>query len=390
MDVRVHSRFGRVLTTLVAVALLTCMPTAAAEAGPPEVVNAIVGINNHVPASGEPIAYGYGAHLWASGDWGDDGPVLSDVGMFVDGQPLDLESIEVFSFDEGEGLWYFAVGGVGFEGLPILGEYTLSVTDRNGTTSPEYVVGLLEDYPHSAPQIVYPPNGEVIADTTPDFVWEPFLSEYDGLMLEPWAYELNFRVPGDEYWVFPIDGSQTSVAFNDPAWEPGPVPELEPGGYSATLHSDHVIPPGGFHFEHHVDIVFEVSLNEPPVCDGASPSQGSLWPPNHKYREITIVGPTDPDGDSLTIIIDGIYQDEAVDAPGSGNTAPDARGIGTSVAEVRAERTGGGDGRVYHIYFTADDSMGASCSGEVLVGVPHDRKDTAVDGGALFDSTLTP
>jgi len=134
---------------------------------------------------------------------------------------------------------------------------------------------------------------------------------------------------------------------------------------------------------------FEAGLGV-PMCDAAQPSIGSLWPPNRGFHEITVVGVTDPDGDAITITVNGIYQDEAVDAPGSGNTAPDGRGVGTSVAEVRAELTGGGNGRVYHVAFTADDGNGGTCTGEILVGVPHDKKDTAVDDGPLYDSTVIP
>ena len=54
---------------------------------------------------------------------------------------------------------------------------------------------------------------------------------------------------------------------------------------------------------------------------------------------------------------------------------------------MRAERAGGGNGRVYHIGYTATDGHGETCSGEVLVGVPHDKKDTPVDDGALYSST---
>jgi hypothetical protein len=42
---------------------------------------------------------------------------------------------------------------------------------------------------------------------------------------------------------------------------------------------------------------------------------------------------------------------------------------------------------VYHIGFSAADGHGGSCLGKVLVGVPHDIKDTPVDDGALYDST---
>lgn len=60
---------------------------------------------------------------------------------------------------------------------------------------------------------------------------------------------------------------------------------------------------------------------------------------------------------------------------------------------VRAERAGTrhvpGDGRVYHVTFTATDSAGVSCQGVATVCVPHDSSSGAcVDEGALFDSTV--
>ena len=137
-------------------------------------------------------------------------------------------------------------------------------------------------------------------------------------------------------------------------------------------------------------VEIDCRTNTPPECSQASASEMRLWPVNHKLLPIMVAGVTDTDGDSVTVTVDSIFQDEAVDARGSGNTAPDGMGVGTSTAEVRAERVGSGNGRVYHIGFTADDGNGGSCSGEVLVGVPHDRKAAPQDDGALFDSTLVP
>ena len=51
-----------------------------------------------------------------------------------------------------------------------------------------------------------------------------------------------------------------------------------------------------------------------------------------------------------------------------------------------AERSGNGNGRVYHIHFTALD-LEESASGAVTVSVPKKKKDIAIDGGELFDST---
>lgn len=36
----------------------------------------------------------------------------------------------------------------------------------------------------------------------------------------------------------------------------------------------------------------------------------------------------------------------------------------------------------YHLYFVATDSKGASCTGEVIVCVPHNQNDTCIDEGA--------
>ncbi|HEU4389983.1 MAG TPA: hypothetical protein VFV34_19435, partial [Blastocatellia bacterium] len=83
-------------------------------------------------------------------------------------------------------------------------------------------------------------------------------------------------------------------------------------------------------------------------------------------------------------------QDEPVDGTGDGNTCPDATGVGTSTAQVRAERSGNGNGRVYTDFFTATDGKGGSCQGSVQVGVPHNSHGTAVDDGAVYDSTGCP
>jgi len=127
--------------------------------------------------------------------------------------------------------------------------------------------------------------------------------------------------------------------------------------------------------------------NQAPDCSEATPSTASLFPPNHKMNDISIDGITDPDGDTVTITIDAITQDEPTNGLGDGDTSPDGDGVGTDTAQVRAERAGIGDGRVYEISFTADDGNGGTCTGSVFVGVPHDKKDTAVDSGQNFDST---
>ena len=141
-------------------------------------------------------------------------------------------------------------------------------------------------------------------------------------------------------------------------------------------------------------VLYDITLlhNRPPICDDAAPSIDRLWPPNHKFVDVTVLGVVDPDGDPVTISVDGIFQDEPTDTFGDGSFVPDGTGVGTDTASVRAERSGNpnvpGNGRVYYIGFTAADGIGGICEGVVEVGVPHDVKDIPIGEGPLFDSTM--
>jgi hypothetical protein len=129
------------------------------------------------------------------------------------------------------------------------------------------------------------------------------------------------------------------------------------------------------------------------LCNKATPTKSILWPPNHKFVSIGILNVKERQSGYLAAItIIKIMQDEPVNSVGSRNTAPDGWGVGTSTAYVRAERQDANDGRVYHINFIAKDgkqaSNSATCSGQVLVSVPHDQAHSAVDGGPRYDSTV--
>ena len=137
----------------------------------------------------------------------------------------------------------------------------------------------------------------------------------------------------------------------------------------------------------------DVCPNQPPNVTDAHPSIDCLWPPNHKFVDITIEGITDPDGDEVTITITNITSDEptaTIEGAGGDKHAPDAdpECIGTSIARVRAERSGNEDGRVYEITFVASDGI-AETVGSVLVKVPHDQSGdcVSIDSGQNYDAT---
>ncbi len=107
-----------------------------------------------------------------------------------------------------------------------------------------------------------------------------------------------------------------------------------------------------------------------------------------------IQGVTDLNGNevAVAIVIDAIYSDEEpATAKGAGGATkvPDAYGVGTNIANLRAERSGVGNGRVYRIDFTASNGLGGTCQGNVWVGVPHAQNKLPVDDGALYPATVT-
>jgi hypothetical protein len=96
--------------------------------------------------------------------------------------------------------------------------------------------------------------------------------------------------------------------------------------------------------------------------------------PKLRVRAVRILGITEPDGDPLTVTITGVMQDEPVSGIDDGNTSPDAiRTWAPRYVLLRAERSSQGDGRLYHVTFTANDPPGARCSALVKVSVPHDQ-----------------
>lgn len=132
-----------------------------------------------------------------------------------------------------------------------------------------------------------------------------------------------------------------------------------------------------------------ITVNHNPVCTALSASPDTLWPPNHKFQTITVSGATDVDNDVLATTITGVTQDEPLLGLGAGDASPDAMAVPghPDQVQLRAERDGTGDGRVYSLAVSVSDGMGGSCTGTVTVTVPHDQSGrAAVDSGQTVNS----
>ena len=127
--------------------------------------------------------------------------------------------------------------------------------------------------------------------------------------------------------------------------------------------------------EHAVTLRVSDGINQPATKDvsitmidttaptlAPVPDQGILWSPNHKMVNITIMANvSDDSGESVTLSA-VVASNEPQDGLGDGDTSPDwtepviDQANGVIILQLRSERSGTGDGRIYTITITGTDS----------------------------------
>jgi hypothetical protein len=114
----------------------------------------------------------------------------------------------------------------------------------------------------------------------------------------------------------------------------------------------------------------------PPTIMDISSDPSVLWPPNHKMVSVTVsLVTSDVCDPSHTCRIVDVVSDESVTGPGSGSTDPDWEITADLSVDLRAERSGPGDGRRYEIVVRCEDASGNSSMASTFVRVPHDQRD---------------
>ena len=138
---------------------------------------------------------------------------------------------------------------------------------------------------------------------------------------------------------------------------------------------------------------FNVTVNDaeaPVITTGGSVT---LWPPSHLYRTINVndlvTSVTDNCDSSIgvdDVVITSVSSDEAENGNSDGNTTNDIVIAGDCKSvQLRAERMGSGNGRVYVITLKVTDSEGNISTATVTVTVPHSQNGVAaVDDGASY------
>jgi HYR domain len=189
------------------------------------------------------------------------------------------------------------------------------------------------------------------------------------------------------------------VADNDPGECGAVVTYTEPSGESCgTVTCDH---PSGSFFPVGDTLVtctstagpscsFTVTVNdtEDPVITTGGPF--TLWSPNHQYETfdvtdlVTSVSDNcDPGVGIGSVVITSVSSDESDNANADGNTINDiVIAADCKSVQLRSERKGDGNGRVYTITMQVTDTSGNTSTATVIVTVPHSQNGSpAVDDG---------
>ena len=110
-----------------------------------------------------------------------------------------------------------------------------------------------------------------------------------------------------------------------------------------------------------------------PAFLSLTPSTGTLWPPNHKMVAVRLTAlASDVVGISSLKIV-GVTSSEPDNGLGDGDTAGDIQVTGDLTLNLRAERSGRGNGRTYTITVEARDAAGNATTRTTTVLVPKSQ-----------------
>ncbi|HEX6853534.1 MAG TPA: S8 family serine peptidase [Candidatus Polarisedimenticolaceae bacterium] len=171
--------------------------------------------------------------------------------------------------------------------------------------------------------------------------------------------------------------SAPGIVFDDPT-SVTPTATFPLGDTTVTL-----VVNDGYEDSDPATVVVRVQDTLPPTITSVGVTPTYLWPPNHNMATATTtVTATDVCDPSPVVLLVGTSSSEPDDAQGGGDgfTTNDIQGADTGTPDfeiqLRAERQGAGDGRIYTITYQAVDGSGnGSATAATEVDVPHSLGD---------------
>jgi uncharacterized repeat protein (TIGR01451 family) len=110
--------------------------------------------------------------------------------------------------------------------------------------------------------------------------------------------------------------------------------------------------------------------NPVPGISNAATDRTVLWPPNHKMVDVAVAYDVADNCDPSPVCALSVSSNEPINGTGDGDTGPDWMVVDAHRVQLRAERAGGGSGRVYRITVSCTDNAGGVGTASTTVAVP--------------------
>jgi hypothetical protein len=243
-----------------------------------------------------------------------------------------------------------------------LGTHTLGLEVKDGLdiSLDDMILTIENSAPHPAP------TGSGVYEVNTEVTLGGYISDFDGdLLTYKWLEGSNVIFSSS---IQAIAGG-TPVKLTDYV-----ITNLDIGIHAIMLQLDDGInePVSA---EIKVEIVDSTVPTLAPVAD-----KTILWPPNHNMVDITIESNAADNSGLPPSITATVTSNEPIEGLGDGDMYPDwtepivDQNTGIITLQLRAERSGTGNGRVYTITVTATDDSNNSSTANIEIIVPHDKK----------------
>lgn len=138
--------------------------------------------------------------------------------------------------------------------------------------------------------------------------------------------------------------------------------DFKSAGQIVSLYS-----PDPYRSSDHDPLVVGLCLDVTPPALSVNVTPNVLWPPNHKYVTVNVTVDT---GEPATVTLLDVTSNEPDNGTGDGDTPNDIVINSATQFNLRAERAGDGQGRIYTITYTAEDACGNRTEASAQVVVP--------------------
>ena len=236
---------------------------------------------------------------------------------------------------------------------------TLEVDDGQDSSSDDMIVTIANSAPNAAPTGggVYQLNAPVTLGGQ--------VSDFDGdVIVYKWREGATLL----------FDGQLQAIVGGAPT----DLPDHIKSDFSLGVHTVTLTLDDGVNQAVSSDVMVEVIDTTDPTL-APTPDKTILWPPNHKMVDISIdVNADDNSGDPV-VLAAIVSSNEPQSGTGDGDTDIDWSDPvidqlnGQIMLQLRAERSGAGDGRIYTVSITGTDSSGNSSQVSVEIIVPHSK-----------------